>query len=202
MACSDETSEPSSLEPDSVIVSPATASISVGDTLRLEARLIDINGVPFSGLTARYTSEDGTIASVTPDGLVTGVTAGSTNVLASVDTLHGATAITVTATSSILLSTTVVQFTGLVGAADPASQNITVSNGGQGDLGSVSVGGITYGAGEPIGWLNTSLSSGTITLNAQLGSLTDGTYSASFPVRSTRASNSPQTVEVTLVVTS
>ena len=68
----------------------------------------------------------------------------------------------------------------------------------------MATGTITYGASQPTGWLTASLGGttapATLTLNASFAGLTAGTYTATVPVTSAVASNSPQTVAVTFVV--
>jgi len=60
----------------SVTVSPATASLVVGQTVQLTATPKDANGNPLLGRPVTWTTSDGTIASVSSSGLVTGVAAG------------------------------------------------------------------------------------------------------------------------------
>ena len=60
----------------SVTVSPATASLTVGQTVQLTATPKDANGNPLTGRVITWQSSDNTIASVNSSGLVTGVGAG------------------------------------------------------------------------------------------------------------------------------
>jgi len=57
----------------SVTVSPATASLTVGQTVQLTATPKDANGNPLTGRTITWSSSDNTIATVNGSGLVTGV---------------------------------------------------------------------------------------------------------------------------------
>jgi len=57
----------------SVTVSPATASLTVGQTAQLTATPKDANGNPLTGRTITWSSSDNTIATVNGSGLVTGV---------------------------------------------------------------------------------------------------------------------------------
>lgn len=83
-------------------------------------------------------------------------------------------------------------------------ETIQVTNSGGGTLGGLTAT-VTYGEGQPTGWLTASLSStaapSVLTLSAVPGALNDGTYNASVAVASAGVSNSPQTVSVTFVVT-
>jgi len=60
----------------SVTVTPATASLNVGQTVQLTATPKDANGNPLTGRVVTWQSSDNTIASVNSSGLVTGVGAG------------------------------------------------------------------------------------------------------------------------------
>jgi alpha-tubulin suppressor-like RCC1 family protein/uncharacterized protein YjdB len=90
------------------------------------------------------------------------------------------------------------------GGADPAAETVNVTNSGGGVLSGLALGTITYGTGEPAGWLAASLSGptapATITLQATTGSLSAGTYTAMVPVTSGVARNSPQVIDVTFTV--
>jgi hypothetical protein len=78
-----------------------------------------------------------------------------------------------------------------------------VTNGGGGSLTGLAVGTITYGAGAT-GWLsatlNTTTAPATLTLQPTTGSIVAGTYTATVPITSGVASNSPQNVSVTFTV--
>lgn len=103
--------------------------------------------------------------------------------------------------SQIALSPTSVSFSSIQGG-NPDPQTVNVSNGGFGKLSGLGVGTITYGSGQPTGWLTASLSATsaptTLTLTATSGTLVSGTtYTATVPVTSSVAINSPQTISVT-----
>ncbi len=104
----------------------------------------------------------------------------------------------------IALNPTSRSFTATQGAANPASQTVAVTNSGGGTLSGLSIGTVTYGAGAS-GWLQTPTLSGTtapatVTLQPLTGSLTPGTYSATVPVLSSVATNSPQNITVNFTV--
>jgi hypothetical protein len=105
---------------------------------------------------------------------------------------------------AIGLSTTNVAFSATVGAGNPSNQTVSVTNTGGGTLDGLATT-ITYASGQPTGWLNATLSGttapATVTLQATLGALAAGDYSATVSVSSSAASNSPQTVDVTFTVT-
>jgi hypothetical protein len=92
-------------------------------------------------------------------------------------------------------------FAGVEAGADPAAQAFTVANGGGGELSRPTTA-ITYSAGN--GWLSATVSGDrapfTVTVQPTVGVLPAGTYSATVSVRSNGATNTPQSVPVTLAV--
>jgi hypothetical protein len=107
---------------------------------------------------------------------------------------------------TIALNPTARAFTAVEGGADPTALTVAVDNAGGGStpLTALVVGTIVYTGGAS-GWLTTVTLSGTtapatLTLQPETGSLTPGTYTATVPIESSVASNSPQTVTVTFTV--
>jgi hypothetical protein len=78
-----------------VTVTPPTASVAVGLAVTLGAALTDEDGNPVLGTVTWATANPG-VASVTPLGVVTGVSAGQTSVVATFQGVAGASTITVT----------------------------------------------------------------------------------------------------------
>ncbi|HEV8399069.1 MAG TPA: alkaline phosphatase family protein [Gemmatimonadales bacterium] len=83
----------------SVTVSPTTASIHVGDTLRFTATPRDSAGFPLAGRTITWASDAASIATVSSSGLVTGIATGSATIRATSEGKTGTAAVTVTAAS-------------------------------------------------------------------------------------------------------
>ena len=109
---------------------------------------------------------------------------------------------TVTGVPSIGLSATTATFTDTIAFTNPSDQTIAVTNTGSGALTGLTVGAINYGSGS--GWLsgslNTATAPATLTIHVNPASLAAGHYTATMPIQSGVASNSPQTVAVTLDV--
>ncbi len=80
-----------------VVVSPAAATLFVGDTLRLEAAATDANGQPVAGTTFVWASGDTAVATVDDAGLVTGVGAGEVEITATAVGVAGAAQLAVVA---------------------------------------------------------------------------------------------------------
>src|SRR5579862_6570964 len=104
---------------------------------------------------------------------------------------------------AIGLATTTIEFGAQVASGNPTAQTVNVTNSGTGTLSGLALGTITYTGGGASGWLNASLSTtsapATISLTATTGSLTQGTYSATIPVKASSASN-PASLTVKFIV--
>src|SRR5882762_5283844 len=79
----------------SVTVSPAAASMSVGTTVQLTATLKDANGLPTSG-SVTWATSNGTVATVSASGLVTGLGVGTATITATSGGQSGTAAVSVT----------------------------------------------------------------------------------------------------------
>jgi len=89
----------------SVAVSPASASVQVGQTVQLAATPRDANGNPLSGRAVSWASSNTAVATVSGSGLVTGVTAGSATITATSEGQGGTATITV---STVLVASVTV----------------------------------------------------------------------------------------------
>ena len=79
----------------SVVVSPPSATVAPGDTVRLSAEALDANGHPVAGAEFAWSSSDASVATVDGSGLVTGVGEGSATVTAAAGDVRGTSEITV-----------------------------------------------------------------------------------------------------------
>ena len=78
----------------SVVVTPSTATlVSLGETVQLTASAQDASGTAIPGQTFTWSSSDGSVATVSPSGLVTAVAAGSATITAATAGISGAAAI-------------------------------------------------------------------------------------------------------------
>ena len=80
-----------------VAVSPAVDTLVAGDTLRFSAEAADANGHPVAGVEIQWTSSDTAVAVVDASGLVTGVSAGETEIGATASGVTGGAELTVVA---------------------------------------------------------------------------------------------------------
>src|SRR5688572_2158419 len=83
-------------EVSTVSVSAPAASVQVGQTLQLSATATDPVGTPIPGITFEWTSSDAGIATMSQDGLVTGVAPGQAEVRATAGGVTGSTVVAVT----------------------------------------------------------------------------------------------------------
>lgn len=112
-------------------------------------------------------------------------------------------AFSVTSSPQISLSRESVRIDAVVGGDPPQPETVVITNGGGGELSGLALGTIQYGAGAS-DWLQASLTDhvapATLTLVTDPGDLAPGSFTATVPVTSDRAGNSPRNVQVLLVV--
>src|SRR5688572_7556983 len=84
IACKNDSLEPGG-EVASVVISPRTATVAVGSTLPLSAEALDGSGKALEGRRMAWASSDRTIATVSNDGVVTGVATGTVQIAASIE---------------------------------------------------------------------------------------------------------------------
>ncbi len=138
---------------------------------------------------------------------LTGLTAGTYNATVTI-TATGATntpqtapvTLTVTAApATIGRNPASFTFTGVQGALNPANQTLSITNTGGGTL--------SWSVSDNASWLTVSPTSGTtttetdsVTVSVNTASLATGTYNAAITITASGATNTPQTVPVTLIV--
>lgn len=93
---------------------------------------------------------------------------------------------------TISLSPTHLQFAYTVGGTAPASQSVSVSNSGGGTF--------TWSATPSASWLTLTSAPGLLTVSVNPAGLSPNTYSGTINITGVGASNSPQSVAVTLIV--
>jgi hypothetical protein len=192
----------------SIAIAPKSVTIKPGDSLTFVSTALDSSGATIVGMPVLFDSRNTGVVTVTAGGVAKGMALGSTYVVltsgarASVKDSALVTVSTV-APAAIALSATTANFVDTLLTSDPAAQTLNVTNAGGGVLSGLSVGTIAYGAGAT-GWLVASLAATTapttLTLQAAKGSLAAGTYTATVPVQSSSATNSPQNVTVTFTI--
>ena len=144
----------------SVDVSPATASLAIGETKALGATPRDANGAAIAGRTLSWTSSAATIAKVDANGVVSGVAAGTATITATSDGVSGTAAITVNAPVSVVRAASVSVTTALdtLEAYDPHTMQAVVRDSANNVL-----------AGRTVKW--TSSNPAVATIDANTGML-------------------------------
>lgn len=178
-------------------ITPNGAEIVVGNSVQLTA-----NGAPSK---PSWSSSDSRVASVIQEtGFVTGVSAGTATISAVAGSAVASINVTVVRPPAIAIAQPTVDFFMDVGGANPASQTVQVTNGGDRPLTGVNVQGITYGPNNPQPWLSVTPSGDTapltLTLVANGQGLARGTYSATVQIAAPGVENSPQSLAIMLHV--
>jgi len=188
----------------SVRMSTDSTDLIIGATIDLNAYPLDKTGALRPGRQLTWTSSDGTIATVDDSGHVTGVSGGTVGITATTGGVSGTSRVRVGTAPVIQLSRTSVPLSAQAGQTSPAPETVMITNSGGLTLTGLTVGAITYAGGQS-GWLQADLSTtiapATLTVTpVTAGIFTVGTYTATIPITSTVAANSPVDVTVTLDV--
>jgi hypothetical protein len=189
----------------SMELTPAAATIGIGQSRQFAVVLRDAGGTPMTGQALTWTSSNPAAASVHANGLVIGQAAGNASITASHESLARSATVTIVRVASIALLPAGVAFdVDRNVPGDPPPRSVIILNYGEGLLAGLSLGPVQY-QGSETGWLQATLSGSaapaTITLRVTTADLPVGSYGAMIPVLSTTALNSPQTLVVTLNIT-
>jgi hypothetical protein len=185
-------------------LSVTSTELAITRTLQLRAYPLDATGSLLVGLDVSWRSLNSLVATVDDDGLVAGVAAGTTSVIAQVGALADTATVIVDVLSALTLSADSVGLDGVAGDAVPARDSISITNTGGITLTGLRVDSIVYGPGAS-DWLTAVLdaSIGPATLELTgitLGVTTTGVYVANVYVSATDATGSPAHVTVTIDV--
>jgi len=192
-----------------IAITPATVVLPPGDSVTFGFRALDPLGDTIAGMPALFATRDTAVMRVAATGMGRAIAAGATYIVVTSgarSSIKDSARVTVAAVvpPAIALSPGSLTILDTAGTSDPAAQTVSVTNSGGGTLGGLTVGTITYGVSQPTGWLTASLNAATapttLTLQLAKGTLAAGTYTATVPVQSAAASNSPQSVSVTFQI--
>lgn len=95
-ACGGDTLDPDAGVVEAIVVSPSISTVAIGASVDLNAQVLDANGAAMIDRLVHWTSEDETIVTVAPNGMVTAIALGSTQVAASTGGRSGVAQVTVT----------------------------------------------------------------------------------------------------------
>lgn len=191
-------------------VSPTAIALQPGGTAQLSYTGFDAASaaMPDDSVPVQFVSRNAAVARVAANGTVTAVADGVVFVLVrsvARSAVRDSARVTVSAAPPplIALAPASVSVLDTVGTSNPAAQTVAITNAGGGTLTGLGVGTITYGAGAT-GWLTATVGTSTaptsLTVSVSNAGLAAGTYTATVPVTSGVASNSPQNLAVTLTM--
>ncbi|MBI3888291.1 Ig-like domain-containing protein [Candidatus Nomurabacteria bacterium] len=109
----------------SVVVTPATSSVTVTGTQQITGVPMDQNGAVFVGATTTYSSSDDTIATVDNTGKVTGVNFGTATITAT--SVSGSVTVTGTATVTVATTPVITSLDGPKTIATGQTETVTVN---------------------------------------------------------------------------
>jgi hypothetical protein len=191
------------VEVASLIVDPSQGTVAPGDTLRLRAKLQDASGNDLENRSVVWTSDDPEVVRVEGQGLVRGISPGTTTVRASSQGATGEASITVLPPPDMVLSRSRLTFEAVAGGNPTGSRSVGVSKQGPGILEGIEVS-VIHPLGEPTGWLETTLQASvaptSVSIRADPSDLPPGNHEGRVRVSASTAANSPRFVEVTFVV--
>jgi hypothetical protein len=203
LAMSCEQVRVTAVEVASLTVDPSEGTVAPGDTLRLRATLRDASGNDLTNRPIEWRSEDPEVVRLEGEGLIRGMSPGTTTVRASSDGATGEASITVLTGPGIVLSLSRLTFEGVAGGDATSSRSVGISKQGPGILEGIEVS-VIHPSGEPTGWLEATLAGTTaptsVSVRADPSDLPAGTHRADVEVIASAAVNSPQVIEVTFEV--
>ena len=183
-------------------VTPDSADLPIGRTVRIRAFPLDETGAFLAGQPTEWRSEDASVASVDEAGVVTGMTTGSAEIIVTVGSLEARARLLVAPGPELALSRDSVTFAAVAGEGDPAPETVDVTNGGGFPLVGLAVDSILYDTEEDA-WLTADLDAtsapATLTLTSTADGLsTAGDHAATVWLSGFEASNSPASVRAIL----
>jgi hypothetical protein len=184
-------------------ISPDSLEVGVGQSGYLRSVAIDAHGIPYIGVPTTWTSQNPAVATVSDDGLVSGVAVGTTTITGTAAGLTASATVRSGVPPVIALSRTSVGFTGVAGGPSVGPDSVAVTNLGGVGLHGLTVDAIAY-AGASTGWLTATLDGATaptmLRLTAAPAGLSAGSHRATVSLAAPAATNSPQSITVDLVL--
>jgi len=204
VACGETLTQVDESDVVSLRLSVDSAEVAIARDLQLRAYPLDATGSLLIVAGVAWSSSDAAIATVDQTGLVTGVAAGETNVVAQLGGYADTTVVTVDVLPALTLSADSIGFDVTAGGADPGPQSVDITNTGGLTLDGLAIDSTTYGAGAN-SWLASQLDSPVAPASLQLtaitaGITTAGVYTATVWLSATDATGSPAMVQATLDV--
>lgn len=185
-------------------LTPDSASLGVGRTLKVQALPLDETGAFLVGQDVTFTSSAPGVATVDGSGVVTGVATGEAEITATVGTLSAAAVVTVLLPPELELSDDTVHLSASIVGFNPAPDSVLITNGGEIDLVGLTVDSIVYGAaadGWLVGQLRSTVAPTALVFEGRTTSIEEvGEYVAAAWVSGDEAEGSPANVTVVLTM--
>jgi hypothetical protein len=203
LAMSCEQVRVTTVEVASLTVDPSEGTVAPGDTLRLRATVKDASGNDLENRSIEWRSEGPDVVSVEGEGLVRGMSPGTTTVRASSQGVTGEASIIVHPPPDMVLSRSRLTFEAVAGGGRTSSRSVGISKEGPGILEGIAVS-VIYPSGEPTGWLEATLQGPvaptSVSIRADPSDLPPGTHEGRVRVSAPATANAPRFVEVTFAV--
>ena len=183
-----------------VEIEPHSLSLMVGDSARMNARLVDAAGNELGGRTISWSSGTPEVAAIDAEGRVRALAPGSAAITATSEGARDEVMVAIAARPALVLDPVSVTLTARAGGPPPPTATVLVAANATATELSLSTG---YAPGQPVGWLVASLTGSStpaiLTLNVSTAGLAAGTYDATVTVDA-RDASSARVVPVTLIV--
>jgi uncharacterized protein YjdB len=181
--CGRDTTEPVQGSVESIVVSPAVSTVSVGASIALEAEVLDVTGIALSDRPVHWASENTEIATVSANGMVTARKVGTVQVAASTGGRSGVAQITVTTipVASILVT--------------PGNKSLLVEESFQLTAQARDAGGNVL-TGRPIAWSSNNEGVATVSASGLVTALSPG---GAIITATSEGRSSPASITVTAI---
>jgi uncharacterized protein YjdB len=181
--CGRDTTEPVQGSVESIVVSPAVSTVSVGASVALEAEVLDVTGIALSDRPVHWASENTEIATVSANGMVTARKVGTVQVAASTGGRSGVAQITVTTipVASILVT--------------PGNKSLLVEESFQLTAQARDAGGNVL-TGRPIAWSSNNEGVATVSASGLVTALSPG---GAIITATSEGRSSPASITVTAI---
>jgi hypothetical protein len=204
LSCAEGSVTETPLDVADIGIAGARASLTVGESLQLQATPRSASGRNLTARPVNWSSSNGSVATVNGNGLVQAVGAGNVTITAASGPASSAVSIQVIAPPQLQVSQTNIAFTGTVGGANPAPATFTVTNSASAAV----ISGVTVTASSTGSWLSavpepagSNSTPLTVRVSAQVAGLSAGQHTGTISVAAPGVPNSPRVINVTLTLT-
>ena len=182
-----------------VVVSPSSATLLEGGTIRFTAQARDVKGNPLPVGNVGWSSDAPSLVSVGSDGTAEALQPGQTTIWATLEGVRGSASVTVQPAPAIAVAPQSISLWAPAGESVSEPVVLQITNAGAGTLTGLSAS-VEYAQGGATGWLGLSLAGTTapttLSVSALTASLSVGIHRATVQVTAQGAKNSPISIPV------